>query len=177
MSSDSHREEISEDISACPSCGHPLQLLTFTEDIPYFGLVMQSSFSCEHCGWRFTDISSVEEKEGSEYTMNFGAEDMTVRIVKSSFCTIQIPELGILVEPGPASQGYISNIEGILYRMREATKTAMRWGNEEQKKRGRFVLKQILSLTKGEMRATLILHDPQGYSAIISEKALRLPIA
>lgn len=169
-------EESSEGIGECPACGKPLRILTFTEDIPYFGLVLQSSFLCENCGWRFTDAFPAEEKGGAEYRMDFGSEDMSVRVVKSSFCTITIPELGILVEPGPASEGYITNIEGILVRMKEATKTAMRWGNDGQKKKGRLVLKRILGLIKGEERATLVLRDPRGFSAIVSGKAEKVPI-
>ena len=96
--------------------------------------------------------------------------------LRSTSGTIRIPELGIDVEPGPASEAYISNVEGVLQKVRDivvfATKSAMDAGAEENVRRGECILERIGRAMEGEGPLTLILEDPLGNSAIVSEKAV-----
>jgi zinc finger protein len=155
----------------CPACGGTLTLITETYDIPYFGMVLQSTFLCS-CGYRFVDIFPFEEKEPRRYTLPVGEDALCVRVVKSSTCVIEIPELGVRVDPGPASEGVVTNIEGILRRVESALETAVRWGDLNQKNQGKKILKKLRNVLEGNGTLTVILEDPRGFSCIVSEKAV-----
>jgi zinc finger protein len=154
----------------CPHCGSQLTILTNTIDIPYFGAVLQSTFSCS-CGYRFIDIFPFEEHPPSRYTLIITGKELLSRVVKSSTCIIEVPELGVRVDPGPQSEGIVTNVEGILQRIRNAVKTGIRWGDSSQKKEGKEILKKIQKILDSEASATLILEDPRGFSCIISRNA------
>jgi len=98
---------------------------------------------------------------------------VNIRIVKSSTCTIRIPELGIKVEPGPLSEGYISNIEGLFSRISQVISMGMRMGQSEERKRGQELIDRINKLTEGQETVCIILEDPLGHSTIASEKAIK----
>ncbi|MBU7045302.1 MAG: ZPR1 zinc finger domain-containing protein [Theionarchaea archaeon] len=159
----------------CPQCGHRLELLMQTYNIPYFGMVLQSTFIC-HCGYKFVDIYPFEVKEPTRYIVHISNADLNSRVVKSSTCIIEVPELGIRVDPGPASEGVVTNIEGILRRIEDVLKTAIRWGNPDQKRKGKRILKKLRKVFEGKESVTLILEDPRGFSCIVSENVKREPL-
>jgi zinc finger protein len=154
----------------CPQCGSQLHLLTETYEIPYFGKIFQSTAVCS-CGYKYVDIYPYEEKEPSRYSITVTGAELISRIVKSSTCIIKIPELGVRVDPGPVAEGIITNVEGILLRVEAVLETAIRWGNVDQKKKGKEILNQLRNVLKGNNPVTLILEDPRGFSCIVSEKA------
>ncbi|MBU7029963.1 MAG: ZPR1 zinc finger domain-containing protein [Theionarchaea archaeon] len=154
----------------CPHCGQQLELFTQTYDIPYFGMVLQSTFVCS-CSYKLVDIYPFEEKEPSRYILKISQPELNTRVVKSSTCIILVPELGVRVDPGPASEGIITNTEGILRRIEHAVKMGIHWGNPQQKKEGKKILKKLKRIFNGEETATLIVEDPRGFSFIVSEKA------
>ena len=95
---------------------------------------------------------------------------MSVRVVRSQSATVSIPEIGVKVEPGPKSEGYVTNVEGILTRFEDAVKKALKLFDDEQsQKNAKNTLKQIEELKKGNGTATLIIMDPFGQSNIVSE--------
>ncbi|MGD2247322.1 MAG: ZPR1 zinc finger domain-containing protein [Candidatus Methanofastidiosia archaeon] len=154
----------------CPHCHNQINVVTTTYDIPYFGKVFQSTVSCS-CGYKFVDVFPFEEKEPSRYCITISESELNSRVVKSSTCTVKIPELGIRVDPGPASQGRITNVEGILRWMEDAIQIAIHWGDNTQKKKGKEILKELRSACEGSQKVTLVLEDHRGFSCIISEKA------
>jgi zinc finger protein len=156
----------------CPHCGSQLKIITNTIDIPYFGAVLQSTFLCS-CGYRFIDIFPFEEHPPSRYTLTITGEELLSRVVKSSTCIIEVPELGVRVDPGPRSEGIVTNVEGILKRIEYAVKTGIHWGNNSQKKEGKEIIKKIQEILDGSASATLILEDPRGFSCIISRNVQR----
>lgn len=159
----------------CPCCGHQLELFTQTYDIPYFGMVLQSTLLCV-CGYKFVDVYPYEEKEPTRYILEISESELISRVVKSSTCIIQVPELGVRIDPGPVSEGIVTNVEGILYRIEQVLKTAIHWGSSEQKKEGKRILKKLKRVLRGTETVTLILEDPRGFSCIISERAHKEPL-
>lgn len=111
-------------------------------------------------------ISSIHEPTRYEYQIN-SKKDMSVRIVRSSSGTIFIPEIGASVEPGPVSEGFVSNIEGILERIKNVTEDM----ETKDKKKKKEILEKIEKIRNGKEKATLIIDDPLGNSAIIGKKA------
>ncbi|MAE42249.1 hypothetical protein CMO93_00635 [Candidatus Woesearchaeota archaeon] len=149
--------------------------LSLTEEnieIPYFGKVALFSMTCSNCKYHKSDIEALEKKEPSKYTFEISLEkDMKVRIVKSSEATVKIPHI-TTISPGPASQGFITNIEGILNRVKHQLESARDDSEDNSdKKKAKNLLKKITRIMWGQEKQKIILEDPSGNSAIISDKA------
>jgi len=158
----------------CPACGQEGAKLEFLQTrIPYFGEVMESVLLCGGCGYRNVDVMVLEQREPARYTLVIdSAEDMYIRVIRSSSASIAVPELGVEVTPGSEAEGFVSNVEGVLLRIAEAVRTAQRWAESESaRERASELLAQIEEIRAGKRRATLIITDPTGNSAIVSGKA------
>jgi zinc finger protein len=161
----------------CPVCSAEMQFAWETEEIPYFGEAMLIAGVCD-CGFRHCDTILLTEKEPSRFTLAVVTiEDLDARVIRSSSGTIRIPELGVDIEPGFASESYISNVEGVLDRIEGvvefATRSAREAGSEESTRNGEGILEKICLARKGQFPLTFVLEDPLGNSAIVSENAQR----
>lgn len=159
----------------CPIClKKQLSLTESVMDVPFFGKMFLFSMQCNACKYHKSDIESAVQKEPCKYTFEVQCkEDLNVRIVKSSEATVKISYIGN-IEPGPASQGYVTNIEGILTRMKKQVE-AVRDAEEDndQKKKAKNLLKKLQKILWGTEKVKITIEDPSGNSAIISEKAVR----
>lgn len=168
-------EEIEQ--QPCPLCNEKTLILTEREvEVPYFGKVFLFSMTCTSCKYHKADVESSEQKEPVKYEFEISSEeDMKVRVVKSSEATVKLPHIATIT-PGPASQGYVTNIEGILNRVKYQIESAKEMEeDEEDKKKAKNLLKKILNITWGKEKQRLIIEDPSGNSAIISDKAVKFP--
>ena len=159
----------------CPMCHNSSLTLYETEqDIPYFGKVFMFGMSCSSCGYRQSDVESESQKEPCKYEFIVeNSKDLNVRVVKSSDATIKIPQLKISVEPGVASEGYVSNVEGILQRFKKILEAERDSTDEDDiKKKTKNLLKKLWRVECGDESLRIIIEDPSGNSAIISEKAV-----
>lgn len=167
-----NEEEIHEMIIKCPACsveGIAKSMMKEIE-IPHFGKVLETTIQCPKCGFKHSDVIALEQNDPAKYTIEINKNNLSVRVVRSQSATVTIPELGVKVEPGPKSEGYVTNVEGILTRFEEAVKKAMNlFDDEESQKNAQNTLNNILELKKGNGTATLIIHDPFGQSNIVSE--------
>ena len=162
------------DKQPCPFCNQ--NTLTLTEDeteIPYFGKAFLFSMDCSNCKAHKADVEAAEIKEPTKYTITVDSEkDMQIRVIKSSNATVKIPQMRMSVTPGPASIGYISNIEGLLDRFKEIIEGEKEVAEEqEEKKHAKNLLKKLWKVKLGEIPLKIIIEDPTGNSAIISDKA------
>lgn len=156
----------------CPVCKIKgcLKVKTKTEEIPYFGEVMESIIKCQNCGFKHSDLICLDIKEPTKYSLKVDKTKMNSRVVKSQSATITIPELGLKVEPGSQSQSYVSNIEGVLNRFEKAVKTALSWAEEEESKTSAIrIIDELSKVNNGEKVITLVIEDPFGQSLIIDE--------
>jgi zinc finger protein len=159
----------------CPICNK--DALTMTEDereIPFFGKVFIYSMDCNECKYHKADIESAETHEPARYTIEVnGEEDMKIRIVKSAEATVKIPHI-MTITPGPASNGYVTNVEGILNRVKRAIETARDdTEDDEDKKKAKNMIKKLQKVIWGSEKLKIILEDPTGNSAIVSDKAVK----
>jgi zinc finger protein len=163
-------------IERCPVCGSE-GTCHFTgriHDIPYFGETIESLIYCTSCGFKHSDVMHTEEREPARYEFEISsADDMTVRVVRSSTGVIEIPTLGVSISPGPSSQGFISNIEGVLNRVADAILAAMTDAPEDRRKAGEEKLRMIEEIKEGKRKATIVIWDERGLSAIVHPKARR----
>jgi zinc finger protein len=162
----------------CPFCHNKTLTLTEAEtDIPFFGKAYLFSMNCASCGYHKADVETEEQKEPCKYTLEISSEeDMKIRVVKSSNATVKIPHIGS-IEPGEASNGYITNIEGVLQRIKKQVEVLRDDSeDEEDKKKAKNMLKKLLRVMWGQEKLKMIIEDPTGNSAIISEKAVKSKI-
>jgi len=95
---------------------------------------------------------------------------LNVRIVRSGSCTYRFPEWGIDVEPGPTADSFITNIEGLLSRVRAVVETARSFADlDSEKQRASEILEEIDAALRGEYSFTLVMEDPAGVSGILPD--------
>ena len=159
----------------CPICRKKTLVLSMTEsDVPFFGKILIYVMSCESCKYYKTDVESDEQKEPCKFTFEINnKDDLNVRVVKSAEAVVKIPHLGS-IEPGPSAEGYVSNVEGLIVKIKEQIETIR--DNEEDeavKKKAKNLLKKIQNILWGSEKAKIIIEDKTGNSAIISDNAVK----
>ena len=172
-------EKLNEMVIKCPACsveGKAKSIMKELE-IPHFGKVLETTIQCPECGFKHSDIIALEQNDPAKYVIEINKNNLSVRVVRSQSATVEIPEIGVKVEPGPKSEGYVTNVEGILTRFEEAVEKAMKLFDDNQSQiNAKNTLTKIQELKKGNGTATLIILDPFGQSKIVSEKAEILEI-
>ena len=157
----------------CPTCFKKTLTLREEEiDIPYFGKTFVFSMHCESCSFKKEDVEAAEKKEPCKITFVIESDkDMNIRVVKSSEATVKIPQLKMEVTPGPVSEGYVSNIEGLLERFEKVIQDERdSTEDEDVRKHAKSLLKKLWDVKTGDMKLKIIIEDPSGNSAIISER-------
>ena len=163
----------------CPVCfsNEGLTMIAHTSEIPYFGEHTQLTILCPSCGWKHTDFIPAEGKKPGAFSLEIeGIEMLSVRIIRSSSCTIKIEELGLEVEPGGATTGYVSNIEGVLNRFQGAVEMMYRQAKTSNEKetigKCEALLEKINLVKNGNLMVEITLLDPMGHSQILHENAV-----
>ena len=159
----------------CPFCYK--KTLTLIEDefeVPFFGKGFLFYMNCSSCEYEMSDVEAEQKKEPVRYSIEVDSEkDMKIRIVKSSTATVKFPQLKMSMEPGATSMGFVSNIEGLLDRFKQIIEQEKNYSEDEDvKENAKGLLKKIWKIKLGDMKTKLIIEDPNGNSAIISEKAV-----
>jgi zinc finger protein len=164
---------------SCPVCGAPhLKMRSLALDLPYFGDALQTTVLCEACGFRHADILLTNQGSPTRHSLRvLGPSDLNARVVRSSSCTVRVPEIGAVMEPGPRSEAFISNAEGVLHRFRDIFGFLARNADSEPRRRAaRDSLDTIARMIEGHEPFTLILDDPFGNSAILHESTEVRPL-
>ena len=158
----------------CPICfsEEGLTMIAHTSEIPYFGEHTQLTILCPSCGWKHTDFIPAEGKKPGAWSLEIeGSEMLSVRIIRSSSCTIRIEKLGLEVDPGGATTGYVSNVEGVLNRFEGAIQLMYRQSislqEQEIIEKCESLLEKINLVKNGDMTVEIILLDPMGHSQIL----------
>ena len=157
----------------CPVCGKKTLAMTEADtEVPYFGKLFVFSMQCSSCGFRKADVEAAEQKAPVKWIFEIASkEDLNVRVVRSSEGIIKIAHVGS-IEPGVASEGYITNIEGIITRIKEQVEHLRDSAEDDaDKTKAKNLLKKIMKILWGEEKVIMTIEDPTGNSAIISEKA------
>ncbi len=157
----------------CPACGaKTLTLMEKDSEVPFFGKVYIFSMTCTSCKYHKSDVEAVEEKEPSKYTFEISCEeDLKVRVVKSAEATIKLPHI-TTIEPGPSAQGFVTNIEGILNRVKYQLENLKENAeDDDDKHKAKNMLKKLQKIVGGQEKLNITIEDPTGNSAIISDKA------
>ncbi|MFH1256426.1 MAG: ZPR1 zinc finger domain-containing protein [Candidatus Diapherotrites archaeon] len=159
---------------ACPECKAKASMVETVEEVPNFGKVLISTIKCSSCGYRMTDVMSVELRGPMLFSKKIsGPKDIYAKIVRNSSATVEVPELGVKIFPGPKAEGFISNVEGLLERIENAVGIIARSEKGAKKKNAEKKLAEILMAKEGKKKITVKLLDPFGASAIIGGKVTK----
>ncbi|MFC1749314.1 ZPR1 zinc finger domain-containing protein [Pseudomonadota bacterium] len=159
----------------CPICGKNACTLREEEmDIPYFGKVFVFGIECNSCKFKKSDVEISERSEPAKWTFEVeNDEDLNVRIIKSSEAVLKIPRI-FEMTPGPDSEGFVSNVEGVILMVKKIIESSIEGEEDKEiKKKGWTMIKKLNKVLVGREKLKIILEDPSGNSAIISEKTVK----
>ncbi len=149
----------------CPYCGKKaLLIVEAIHHVPHFGRLMMTTLKCRNCGYKHTSVMHIEQRTPIRFIVRVEQpEDLNIKIVRSPTATVRIPELGIIIEPGPLAQGEITTIEGYLRRVQDLLDSLFE--PEEVANVKRTIERAI----EGKLSFTFILEDPFGNSGVLHE--------
>ncbi len=162
----------------CPACGNEIRIVHHRLEIPHFPDLLLVAIACEACGYRHTDTIILGEGDPVRWTVRVEEPgDLAIRVARSTTGTIEIPELGLLVEPGTACEGFVTNIEGVLYRFEQAVETVLANPESEDERAAALRMAETIAAAREvAFPFTVILDDPAGNSALVSKKAEKMPL-
>ena len=145
-----------------------------TYNIPHFGRCFLMTMSCSSCHFHKSDVEAEERKDPVKITFTVeDKKDLNVRVIKSSEATIKIPQMKMDVRSSIASSGYLSNVEGVLVRFKKIIESERDNSEDDDvKKHAKNLLKKLWKVELGDEKLKIIIEDPSGNSAIISDKAV-----
>ncbi len=156
----------------CPTCNEAnLLMRSMLYSIPFFNELALFSMECPSCNFSHSDVFSAEQRKPARFTLHVNSIALLrARVVRSGSGTFRLPEFGIDVEPGPAAESFITNVEGVLQRTRSVVETAINFADKpEEKAKGAEILANMNRAVEGEYPFTLVIEDPAGVSGIIPE--------
>jgi len=170
--------KINEAVVQCPACKKTtLKIEDYLYDMPVVGKVILSSGKCSNCNYKFNDVRLAEAHEPRKIILHVERpEDLNALVVRSSSASIVIPELEMSMTPGPASEGFITTVEGVLERFLEAIDVACADPDADRSacERARRTIEEA---KEGKRKFTLVIVDPEGVSAIVSDRAKTEPVS
>ena len=156
----------------CPACTHGnITINNTVYDLPDEDKMLILKFECDKCSFLKNDIIPLTTNTDSGImTLEVTNEaDLKSKIYRSPMGKIEIPELELLVEPGPRADFYYTNVQGILFRFENAVLIYRNNLEEDDPEKNEIdeLLSNLKQAMDGKFQFTLIITDPQGGSYII----------
>ncbi len=164
--------------TSCPQCDKPCTIVQVPETVPLFGQILLQTIVCTHCGFKWSDVMSVEVREPCGYEVHITHErDLNTKLIRNSSGTVEIPELGVLLEPGALSEGFFTNMEGLLERVENVLAMLIRSNAGETRQNAERVMEKLLLCKAGKLPFTVRVYDPYGGSALIGEHVKKFSLS
>jgi zinc finger protein len=164
--------------TSCPQCDKSASIVQVPETVPLFGQILLQTIVCTHCGFKWSDVMSVEVREPCGYEAKISTEkDLSIKLIRNSSGTVEIPELGVLLEPGALSEGFFTNMEGLLERVESVLVMLIRSNSGETRKNAEGVMEKLLLCKAGKLSFTVRVLDPFGGSALIGEHVKKFSLS
>lgn len=163
----------------CPGCSKSCSVNMKKVNIPHFKEVIIWGTSCEHCGYRTSEVKTGGEvpEKGKKITLKVeNLVDLSRDILKSDTCALHSDELEVTVQPGTLG-GRFTTVEGLLTEIRDQlhgqifdVEDTTRSGGDsmaasEKEKWNRFFTR-LDSAIKGDMKFAVTLQDPMANSYV-----------
>lgn len=174
MTESKERDILIVENQQCPVCAQ--NKATFSEyeiEDAFAGPLAIFTIKCLECGFKNSDLEFINPGKPAEYSVDIESkDDLDIRIIKSGACEIKIPNFRISVDSTMGSEGFISNVEGVLNRFKQQIEFLKGDADldKTQRKKLKNILKGLEEVFAGEKKITLKLKDDTGNSAIISDK-------
>ena len=154
----------------CPSCDSDNVVISQTEyNVEHFGTVLFNTIRCSKCGYKHTDVLSLEKREPIRVRAKIDSlANLDIKVIKSGTATVSIPEFGATITPGPNSEGFITNVEGVLAKVEDALTFMLSSADAEHVKLGQKILGEIRKARDSEPHFTIIIEDPLGNSSLVA---------
>lgn len=156
----------------CPSCREgKIDIIKSIYDLPDGDKMLILKFECNTCNFHKNDIIplSTNMEPGIMTLQIVEEEDLKSKIYRSPTGKLEIPELELIVEPGPRADFYYTNVQGILFRFESAVSIYRNNLEENDPEKGEIdeLLDNLKQAIDGKFRFTLKITDFQGGSYII----------
>jgi zinc finger protein len=160
----------------CPSCDKGILTIdTLEYDLLDGDKMLIIKFSCDQCNYHKNDVIPMTTRiEPGIMTLKvLDEKDLNSKIYRSPTGKLEIPELELVVDPGPRADFYYTNVEGILFRFEQAVSIYKNnlEQNDPQTNEIEAILEDLKKAINGELKFTLIITDPGGGSYIIPQDA------
>ncbi len=166
---------LNEEVTVCPLCGKKtFNIKEYIYNTPGFGNILITVGICTSCGYKFRDVKLAEPGKPKQIIVRVESEkELRYMVLKPAYAAVIIPEQDLEMLPGPASQGFISTVEGVLYRFEEAVKIACsNIESSEQRKKCEELESWIRRAIDGLERFTLIICDYEGAGKVVGENVV-----
>ena len=153
----------------CPVCKKGQLILSkHIHELPDGDKYLIMKFECNKCNYTKNDLIPIETPiKPGKFILNVNEkEDLKSKVFRSFSGVLEIPELEMEIEPGPAADFYITNIEGVLTRMKDAV-TIFKKNLDEKNPKIDKILENIDKAINGEFKFTVIITDKVGGSYIV----------
>ena len=158
----------------CPSCDKgEISIIKTIYDLPDGDKMLILKFECNKCYFKKNDVIPLTtNREPGIMTLNISnEEDLKSKIYRSPVGKLEIPELELIVEPGPRADFYYTNVEGVILRFESAVliyRKSLEDDDPEIKEIDE-ILKNLKKAIEGRFKFTLKITDTEGGSYIIPQ--------
>ncbi|MFX1478988.1 MAG: ZPR1 zinc finger domain-containing protein [Promethearchaeota archaeon] len=158
----------------CPACKKGEVQMSKTEyDLPDGDKMLIIKFECVKCDFSNNDIIplTTNMEPGIMILQILEEDDLKSKIYRSPTGKLEIPELELIVEPGPRADFYYTNVQGILFRFENAVSLYRNnlEKNDPEKSEIDDLLRDLDQAIEGKFKFTLKITDTQGGSYIIPQ--------
>lgn len=163
--------EVQEIESLCMNCFKQGMSRLMLTKIPFFKEVLISSFCCEECGYKNSEIQpagALETHGVSIQVKMIRRTDLDRDVVFSEYCTVKFEELDL--EIPPSKKGQVTTVEGLLktaYDGMSMTQEQRRLTDPDTSQKLDGFLQKLKEYMNGDQfPLTLVLDDPSGNSFV-----------
>ncbi|MHA2007981.1 MAG: ZPR1 zinc finger domain-containing protein [Promethearchaeota archaeon] len=162
----------------CPTCKLGIiEIMKTVYDLPDGDKMLILKFECNKCKFHKNDIIPLTTNmESGIMTLKVSNEDdLKSKIYRSPMGRLEIPELELIVEPGPRADFYYTNVEGILLRFESAVSIYRNSFKDSDPEAVEIdaLMKNLKIAQEGKFEFTLKITDPKGGSYIIPNDKLK----
>ncbi|QEE14641.1 ZPR1 zinc finger domain-containing protein [Promethearchaeum syntrophicum] len=161
--------EMTEDY-LCPVCNEKgLKMTRTIYSLPDGDEVLIILLECNKCNYKKSDmVNMFTAFKPGEYLLTVDDGDFTHKVFRGARGDLEIPEIGMIIERGPAATFEFTNIEGIILKMKTQLEFFLRttptdiieWQNANES------LKRLNKVLSKQMPFKVILRDKEGGSYI-----------
>lgn len=162
--------KIGELVDTCPICRSEMRISEFKYSLPYCGDVLISVGECNKCGFKVRDVEALHGGDPRKiiYVVEEPGDENAI-LIRSSTCRVEVPELGLAVEAGAYSQGYITTVEGLILDFIEVLDYLCSERAAPEAKCSE--MRTMLSKAKdGYLKYSVVIYDYMGTCDIVGRK-------